>query len=173
MKESEAIIREITSLIETWEPRLLELSDEILGAGKNSQNRTIKQILGHLIDSTSNNTHRVVHLQYQKNPFDFPNYATFGNNDRWIAIQKYQKEDWNNMIQLWKYSLLHFCHVIKNVKDSKLENEWISGPNQRITLKTMILDFPRHLKLHLSEIDDLINSLNECCSRDNLSPMDI
>jgi len=158
MKETEVIIQEITTLIESWEPKLSALNDPILNAVKNSQNRTIKQILGHLIDSTSNNTHRVIHLQYQKSPFEFPNYATFGNNDRWIAIQNYQKEEWKNMIQLWKYSLLHFCHVIKNVTDSKLENEWISGPDQRITLKTMIVDFPRHLKLHLTEIDDLIKS---------------
>jgi hypothetical protein len=61
------------------------------------------------------------------------------------------------MIGLWKYSLMHFCHIIKNVNDGKLENEWISGPDQKITLKSMILDFPRHLKLHLSEISELIN----------------
>jgi hypothetical protein len=158
MKETEVIIREIISLIESWEPQLSEVESSVLNSRRNSQNRTIKQILGHLIDSTSNNTHRVVHLQYQKTPFDFPNYATFGNNDRWIAIQDYQNEDWQNMIQLWKYSLLHFCHLIKNIDDSKLENEWISGPNQKIPLKTMVVDFPRHLKLHLSDIDDLIKT---------------
>ena len=158
MKGNESIAREITSLIESWEPKLSGLETETLTSRRNSQHRTIKQIMGHLIDSASNNTHRVVHLQYQKSPFEFPNYATSGNNDRWIAIQDYQNEDWQNLIQLWKYSLLHFCHVIRNVDDSKLENEWISGPDQRITLRTMILDFPRHLKLHLSEIDDLIKN---------------
>ncbi|MBN1184322.1 MAG: DinB family protein [Bacteroidales bacterium] len=157
MKETEGITCEIFSLIESWETNLSDLENSILTSRRNSQNRTIKQILGHLIDSTSNNTHRIVHLQYQKSPFDFPNYATFGNNDRWIAIQDYQNEDWQNMIHLWKYSLLHFCHVIKNIDDSKLENEWISGPDQKITLKTMVVDFTRHFKLHLSEIEDLIN----------------
>lgn len=158
MYETVLITHEITSIIESWEPKLLELNDLILNSGRNSQNRTIKQILGHLIDSTSNNTHRVIHLQYQKSPFEFPNYATFGNNDRWIAIQNYQNEDWKSMINLWKYSLLHFCHIIKNVGVSKLENEWISGPDQKTTLKSMIMDFPGHLKLHLSEIDDLIKN---------------
>lgn len=157
MKENSAIITEILSLTEAWEPRLIQLSDEIITKRRNNQQRTIKQILGHLIDSASNNTHRVVHLQYQESPFSFPNYATFGNNDRWIEIQNYQHENWNNMIQLWKYSLLHYCHVINNLNDDKLENEWISGPKKNITLRAMILDFPRHLKLHLNEIDDLIN----------------
>ncbi len=158
MKENSAIATEILSLTEDWEPRLRQLTDEIITQRRNSQLRTIKQILGHLIDSASNNIHRVVHLQYQESPLTFPNYATFGNNDRWIAIQNYQHEDWNNMIQLWKYSLLHFCHVINSLNNNKLENEWISGPGKIITLRAMILDFPGHLKLHLNEINDLINN---------------
>jgi hypothetical protein len=158
MIESLSISQEIHKLLEEWVPKLEGLSQEIITQRRNSQNRTIKQVLGHLIDSTSNNTHRIVHLQYQPTPFAFPNYATFGNNDRWIAIQDYQNEEWMNMINLWKYSLLHFCHVIKNIDDNKLGNEWISGPDKKISLKTMIIDFNRHLKLHLSEIDELINT---------------
>jgi len=158
MIETSSITRELLPLIEDWEPKLASLPNETISQRRNNQNRTIKQILGHLIDSTSNNTHRIVHLQYQPSPFSFPNYATFGNNDRWIAIQNYQNEDWQTMIQLWKYSLLHFCHVIKYINGDKLENEWIAGPEKNITLKIMIVDFPRHLKLHLNEIDDLINT---------------
>lgn len=157
MEETSAIKNEILALIKDWEPVLAALPMQTITEFRNSQNRSIKQILGHLIDSTSNNTHRVVHLQYQQSPLTFPNYATSGNIDRWIAIQNYQDGDWNNMIQLWKYSLLHFCHVIINIDDSKLDNEWIAGPGKRITLKSMIVDFPRHLKLHLHEINDLMN----------------
>jgi len=157
MKETSEITTEIKSVIQAWEPRFVSLPDATITERRNGQNRNIKQILGHLIDSTSNNTHRVVHLQYQESPVSFPNYATFGNNDRWIAIQDYQNEDWNNMIQLWKYSLLHFCHVINSLNDDKLENEWIAGPGRNITLRAMIVDFLPHLKLHLKEIEDLIN----------------
>jgi hypothetical protein len=152
------ITSEIISLTEEWEPKLASLTEEIISQRRNSQNRTVRQILGHLSDSASNNIHRIVHLQYQSSPLVFPNYASFGNNDRWIAIQDYQNEDWYSLIQLWKYSLLHLCHVIKNVDVTKLENEWISGPDKRITLKSMIVDFSRHLKLHLSEINELINA---------------
>jgi hypothetical protein len=156
LKEIETMTMGLISLVSTWEPKLAALDEKVLSQRKNSQNRTIKQILGHLIDSISNNTHRTVHLQYQKSPFEFPNYATFGNNDRWIAIQNYQDEDWNTMIQLWKYSSFHFCHVAKNVDLSKLGNEWVAGPGRNITLKELLVDFLRHFKLHLSEMDDLI-----------------
>lgn len=157
MNESIDISREITSLINDWEPRLANLPKDVITKRRNRQNRTIKMILGHLIDSASNNTHRIVHLQYQQSPYEFPNYATLGNNDKWIVIQNYRNEDWTTLIQLWKYSYLHICHVIENVSDDKLENEWISGPGKKMTLKTMIVDFPRHLKLHLSEITELMD----------------
>jgi predicted MPP superfamily phosphohydrolase len=158
MKKNDHIIREIASSIQLWEPKLMSLSEEVITTRLNKQNRSIKMILGHLIDSASNNIHRIIHLQYQNSPFEFPNYATFGNNDRWIAIQNYQNENWVDMIQLWKYSYLHFCHVIENVNESKLNNEWISGPGEKIKLKDMIEDFPKHLKLHLNEINDLVEA---------------
>lgn len=157
MNNFESISQEITSLIMEWEPKLLALPEDIISKRKNSQNRTIRQIAGHMVDSASNNTHRIIHLQYQPSPLIFPNYASHGNNDRWIAIQNYQDEDWNKLVQLWKYSNLHMFHVIQNINTEKLENEWISDLNKRITLKTMIQDFPRHFKLHLNEIIDLIN----------------
>jgi hypothetical protein len=158
MTEYAQITREIISLTAEWENRLASLPYETITQRRNSQNRTIKQILGHLIDSASNNIHRMVHLQYQPSPLTFPNYASFGNNDRWISIQDYQGEDWMNMIQLWKYSLLHICHVINNLNEDKLDNEWISGPDQRLTLRSMIVAFLEHLNLHLSEINYLITN---------------
>ncbi len=157
MKGASLITSEVLSLIKEWEPILESLSEEIITQRRNNQNRTVKQILGQLIDSTSNNIHRVVHLQYQQSPFTFPNYATLGNNDRWIAIQNYQNENGHIMVQLWKFSMLHLCHIIENIDDDKLNNEWFASPGKKITLSEMIHDFPRHLKLHLNEINELIN----------------
>jgi predicted MPP superfamily phosphohydrolase len=159
MNEFVSICTELAEIIESWQPVLISLPEDVISRRRNSQNRTIKQITGHMIDSASNNTHRIVHLQYQSLPLLFPNYATFGNNDRWIAIQDYQNEDWKSLVQLWKYSLLHISHVIKNVNPNHLNNEWIAGPGQLVTLKAMILDFPRHLKLHLAEIEELMNKI--------------
>jgi hypothetical protein len=90
--------KELRKLIKTWEPRLLSLSDDVISNRRNSQNRTIRQITGHLVDSASNNLHRIVHLQYQPSPLVFPDYANLGNNDRWIAIQNYQFENWIELV---------------------------------------------------------------------------
>jgi hypothetical protein len=155
MNEFETIASELLDLINEWYGRLLALPKEIISTRRNKQNRTIKQIVGHLIDSASNNTHRVVHLQYDEIPSRFPDYANLGNNDRWIAIQNYQEEDWHTLVELWKFSNLHFIHIIKNCKSEMLENEWISALEENISLRAMVVDYPRHFKLHLKEIEDL------------------
>jgi hypothetical protein len=157
IKEFEPITQEILALINEWEPILSKLKNEVIAERRNNQNRTIKQIIGHLIDSASNNTHRIVHLQYQPSPLIYPDYANLGNNDRWIAIQNYQMEKWDDLIKLWKYSNIHIVHVIQNVNIDKVDNEWITALNKNVSLKAMIIDYLRHLKLHLSEIDEIIN----------------
>lgn len=147
----------LLQLLEEWEAKFAALPEDLISNRLNSQNRSVRQILGHLVDSASNNIHRMVHLQYRENPCSFPNYATFGNNDRWIAIQNYQHEDWQNLIQLWKYSNLHLVHVIRNLDSSKLDNQWISGANSQVSLGRMIADYLPHFRLHLGEMEELIN----------------
>jgi hypothetical protein len=126
MNELESINQGLLSLIEEWEPKLSALGNDVITERRNSQNRSIKQIVGYMVDSASNNTHRIIHLQYQESPLNFPDYANLGNNDRWIAIQNYQEKEWNSLVQLWKYTNMHIVHVIQNINIEKFENKWIS-----------------------------------------------
>ncbi len=147
---------ELTSLVNDWEHKLLDLNEEVISAKMNGQNRSIKQIVGHMVDSASNNKHRIIHMQYQGSPLDFPDYANNGNNDKWIAIQDFQSEDWYSLVQLWKFLHLHLVHIISKVDGSCLQNVWVSGLEENISMEEMILDFPRHFKLHISEIEELL-----------------
>lgn len=156
MNQFASISQELVSLVGEWENILEKLSRETYTKKLNSQKRSIKQILGHMVDSASNNTHRVIHLQYQPSPLIFPDYANFGNNDRWIAIQNYQDENWHDLVKLWRYINLHFAHVILNIQEDRLQNKWTTAKGENVTLEEMVVDFPRHFKLHLAEIDELM-----------------
>lgn len=158
IQEFEPVTKGILALVKEWEPRFAALPENLITLPRNGQGRTIKQIVGHLIDSASNNTHRIVHLQYQASPLIFPNYATQGNNDRWIAIQDYQHENWNTMIGLWKFLNLHFVHVINRIDPSKLDQQWQSGDEGLISLMEMVVSYLSHLELHLGEIEALVES---------------
>ena len=153
------ICEELTTLITEWERKLATLPERTITNRKNSQDRSIRQIVGHMVDSATNNTHRVIHMHYQKSPVSYPDYANLGNNDRWIAIQKYQEEDWGELLQLWAAVNRHMVHLIRQIDESKLEQYWISALNKKVTLREMITDYLRHFRLHLNEISALINQL--------------
>ena len=157
MNEFEVNNQTLLQLIDEWEPKLSALSNEVITTRPNSESWTIKEIVGHMIDSASNNTHRIIHLQYQPSPLIFPDYANLGNNDRWVDIQNYQSENWSDMVQLWKYINKHIVHVIRCVNLDKLDNEWITALGDKVSLRSMIIDYLRHTGLHLNEISEIIN----------------
>lgn len=144
----------ILRYIDTWEQKLIDLPVDTITNKRNKQNRTIKQILGHLIDSAANNHQRMIRLQYNET-LDFPDYQQ--DNDLWIALQDYQNADWTTIIQLWKYYNLHMIHVIKSVDQTKLDNSWQSFEDITVTLRQMIEGYLGHIELHLNEIQELID----------------
>lgn len=151
---------EIRKIVDEWELKLLLLPENIITERWNHQNRTIKELLGHLVDSASNNHQRMIRLQYNDN-LVFPDYTQ--DNDRWIAIQDYQHAGWENLIQLWKSFNLHIIHLIKSIDSSKLNNSWTDFEGNKVTLRNMIEGYPWHLNLHINDIKDLI-------AEDDLSP---
>lgn len=146
---------QITELVDKWIPVLKNIPDEVLINKRNWQNRTIKQVLGHLVDSASNNHHRMVRLQYN-NILVFPDFRQ--HNDLWIALQDYQNEDWNDLIQLWKYYNRHIVHIIRSVDLNKIENYWYDFEGTKITLEQIIEGYLWHLELHLKEIEVVLEN---------------
>jgi len=144
----------ISRIIEKWELRLLNLPPEVISGRRNSQNRTIKQLIGHLIDSASNNHQRMVRLQYNTN-LTFPDYTQ--DNDVWIAIQHYQEADWENLVLLWKSYNLHIIHILKNIDQSRLAATWTDYEGNVVNLREMAESYPGHLELHMGEVEDLIS----------------
>ncbi|MCI7179317.1 MAG: hypothetical protein MSA26_01690 [Lachnospiraceae bacterium] len=144
----------ILRYIDIWAQKLIDLPVDTITNKRNKQSRTIKQIMGHLIDSAANNHQRMVRLQYN-DKLDFPDYQQ--DNDLWIALQDYQNADWNISIQLWKYYNLHMIQVIKSVDHTKLENSWQNFEGITVTLRQMIDGYLGHIELHLNEIQELID----------------
>ena len=130
----------------------MALTENITTLHRNHQNRNIKQILGHLIDSASNNHQRMVRLQYNKR-LEFPDYTSA--NDRWISIQDYTSENWCDMVQLWKFFNMHIAYVLRSADPATTENIWTDEDGNEVTLKRMGETYIYHLDLHLNEIRNL------------------
>ena len=161
------VIDDINEVMKCEIPLLLSLSEEQVNVRRNSQNRTVKMLVGHLIDSASNNHQRMVRLQYaprcghsmpntEMGMLVFPDYTQ--DNDLWIQLQDYQHEDWQQLVTLLNLYNRHICHVIRSVDETKLNNFWIDYEGCRVTLDAMIRGYVNHLNLHFGQIHELLNA---------------
>jgi len=159
------VINAIRLILEKEEPMLKILSEDVITNRFNSQGRSIKMLLGHLIDSASNNHQRMVRLQYaprvgysipdgERGLLVFPDYTQ--DNNLWLQLQNYQNEDWNTLVQLWKFYNLHIIQVIQSVDESRLNNYWLDYEGNQVTLHDMIMGYTGHLELHIGHIHELM-----------------
>ena len=162
----QVVIDSINKVMDREIPLLLSLREEQVSVRRNVQNRTVKMLVGHLIDSASNNHQRMVRLQYaprcghsmpktDMGMLVFPDYTQ--DNDLWIKLQDYQHEDWQTLVMLLKFYNQHICHVIRSVDKKKLRNYWIDYEGTRVTLDAMIRGYINHLNLHISHIHELLD----------------
>ncbi|MDQ1524304.1 MAG: hypothetical protein QOE47_2228 [Pyrinomonadaceae bacterium] len=119
---------------------------------------TPKEIVGHLIDSASNNHGRFVRAQFTDD-LVFPGYE----QEEWVRAQRYNEEPWPLLVELWKHYNLHLLHVMASApeetrrrpraKHSLDRIAWQTiDANQTTTLEYLMTDYVGHLKSHLRQI---------------------
>lgn len=117
-----------------------------------------KQILGHLIDSASNNHQRFVRAQFGED-LVFPGYE----QERWVDVQQYEDAPWPSLITLWREFNLHLARVMETTPEEvrmKSRNRhnlhqiaWQAVPeDEPATLDYFMRDYVGHLEHHLSQI---------------------
>lgn len=141
------ISEKICEIISTTKPELLKISPEIACRKINPDTWSKKEILGHLIDSVSNNHQRIVRGA-QNLAQDFPTY----NQNQWVAVQCYNEMNWFDLIELFSHYNFHLCRVIDYLPEEVLSNLCNIGKEKHVTLKFVIEDYLRHLEQHVEKI---------------------
>jgi hypothetical protein len=122
---------------------------------------SIAEIIGHLIDSASNNHQRFNRARSQDS-LVFPGYA----QDEWVAAQRYQDADWNTILRLWSAFNLHLADVMERTPAAVRQKSYINhnfdqiafrpmAPGTPATLDWFMEDYVEHCKHHLTQIDAL------------------
>jgi DinB superfamily len=136
----------LKELLQNVPPKLSLISDETASQKPNPNKWSKKEILGHLIDSASNNHQRFVRLQID-NDIELPKYR----QDEWVAVQQWQQKSWEEIIALWKLYNDHILHLFQNADESKLFNTMTLG-EEIYTLQFLIDDYITHMEHHLRQI---------------------
>ncbi len=112
---------------------------------------SIKEIIGHLIDSAANNHQRFVRAQYE-DVLVLPGYA----QDFWVEVQGYAEGPWPELVEFWRLYNHHLSDVIKRIPADKLDVECRIGPYEPVPLGFIVEDYVAHMKHHLQQIERLI-----------------
>ena len=135
---------------------LRSFSDETIEARPNPGEWSVKEIVGHLVDSASNNHQRFVRLQVADG-LVFPDYSQ--DNEAWVSIQSYQEAPWDDLLDLWRCFNLHLARVIRTVNEECIDNIWVVDEDTSISLDELMVDYLRHLKNHLKQIKECIDGV--------------
>ena len=134
-------------VIDAAEPRLRAVSDAesvvpVLAGGWSR-----KQVIGHLIDSASNNHQRIVRAMLA-DALEFPRYDQEGN----VRVQAVQEADWLLLVSLWASYNRYLAHVIAQIPGDKFDTVCRIGANEPVTLGFLAKDYLGHLRHHLGQI---------------------
>ena len=144
MKElSENLLR----VVEAAEPRLREISEPESEKSALPGGWSRKQLIGHLIDSASNNHQRFVRASLQPS-LEFPGYDQEGN----VKVQAVQEADWTMLVSLWAAYNCYLAHLIAHLPPSKLKTVCRIGSGEPVTLEFVATDYLTHMLHHLEQI---------------------
>ncbi len=131
----------------------LRAIDDAKAAAKADETQwSIKELIGHLIDSAANNHQRFVRLQI----FDAIEFPFYQQED-FVRVNDYQNAGWEFLVDFWKLYNLHLVHLVENLDKTKLENIWLTSDDRKLTLGYIVEDYLTHLKHHLNQIKTLNN----------------
>jgi len=149
----DTLASDIEGAIEESFDKLQSLSEEVVNKRPAPSDWSAKEVIGHLIDSASNNHQRFVRLQIADG-LAFPDYGH--DNDAWVKIQKYQEVSWNDLLDFWQCLNRHLARIIRNVNEACIDHIWVVDEDNTITLGELMIDYLRHLKAHIVQIEDCV-----------------
>ena len=141
------IATELLQTIEAALPRLRSIAEPEAARPRAPGKWSPKQVIGHLIDSASNNHQRFIRAQ-QGTELVFPPYA----QDHWVNCQHYAERQWDDVVSLWHAYNRHLAHVIRHIPEDKRNVACVIEPTEPVTLGFLANDYVAHLRHHLAQV---------------------
>jgi hypothetical protein len=144
------VINRLKNNIEVVPKKYLSFSEDELAMKPEPSKWSKKEILGHLIDSATNNHARFVKAQFQNEPFNMEGYA----QNEWVDVQKYNDKETNSLVELWKVYNEHILYIMENTPDEQLKIKCIAEDafENADTLFLLMKDYVDHMDHHLNKI---------------------
>jgi len=143
----QAISRRLEELLEETQPKLLALGEGRASEKPFPEKWSLKEILGHLVDSAANNHQRIVRMQ-ERSDIGALTYS----QQHWVSSQQYQQRPWGDLVELWYHFNRHLAHVIAHIDPTTLDHSCDMGYATPATLRFVVEDYVRHVRHHTEQI---------------------
>jgi transcriptional regulator len=141
----EKALNRLEYIINLTPKMLTEISEENMSTKPSPTKWSKKEIIGHLIDSATNNHQRFVRGQFE----NIPEISYDQNN--WNEFSFYNQIDSKQIISFWTIYNKQIKEIIKRIPKENLEKQIKIG-NNILTLEFLIIDYVEHLEHHLKQI---------------------
>lgn len=105
-----------------------------------------KEILGHLIDSATNNHQRFVRAQFEGVP------TIVYNQNNWNESSRYILMDSQHLILFWTIYNRHLIELVTRIPPFKLLSKCKTNEGKSHTIEWLFDDYVKHLEYHLRQI---------------------
>ena len=108
---------------------------------------TRKQIVGHMLDSATNNRQRFVRAAIDGN-YKGPKYA----QEPWVSAHGYAGQSWQTLLGWWEVEHEILIAVVDNIPEERLQAICVVGEDAPVTLGFLIEDYVTHQRWHLRQL---------------------
>lgn len=138
-------VKRLEYLCEIIPPLLNELDEQTFSSRPKPDKWSKKEIIGHLIDSATNNHQRFVRGQFENRP------AITYDQNKWNEFNFYHQIHGQQIIAFWTIYNRHLIHLIRHIPNENLERECLIA-DKFLTLDFLINDYVEHLEHHLRQV---------------------
>ena len=111
----------------------------------------VKEILGHLVDSTSNNYQRIQRYIPQAE-LEFPGY----DQEQCVRRADYRSFDYDQLISLWYSHNKLLFHLYDHIPGEDLDSKIKVGDNPAMTIRELMEDYFAHMALHEKQAKEVL-----------------
>jgi hypothetical protein len=151
------ISRDLNNAVAGFYEKYKDISDATASKRPEAKEWSLKEIIGHLINSAANNHQRFIGLQFV-NEMRFPEYQEY--HLQWIEREQFNKQNYADLLLLWKQYNIFLASLISGIDDKKLVNNFVY-PDKTLNLRALIEDYVSHLKMHLRHFEETLQKVKK------------
>lgn len=141
----EEAIEQLSYIVEKVPNLLIGIGEEKMAEKLTPNKWSKKEIIGHLIDSATNNHQRFIRGQFENIP------EIRYDQNKWNEYSFYQQMDSHQIIQFWSIYNKQLIEIIQRIPVENLQKQVKVGEDL-YTIESLIIGYIEHLEYHLKQV---------------------